>query len=240
MGWAAVLVTCQVVSQHSTALTSCSYCLLAKALQSQQLRLSLRQVLVGWSLNCHCFLPPGLLQKLWTYFDRFDRENSYIWKFWTLRLENFIVHTVLFALYARRDFCGLVLLNGCSQMLVTFFLFHILLEAHGDIFRIGRITLVSFHAADSGILPASRDVFALVQQVVNLWFFRRKKCHAQERVQRNDQIRQKHVQMDLGFGFICCHSSQYKDDAQIWLCTCGFVWREPLWIQVVCTWHEEA
>jgi len=25
----------------------------------------------------------------------------------------------------------------------------------------------------------------------------------------------KHFQMDLGFGFICCHSSQYKDDAQI-------------------------
>lgn len=40
------------------------------------------------------------------------------------RLENFIVHTVLFALYAR-------------------------------------ITLVSFHAADSGILPASRDVCAM-------------------------------------------------------------------------------
>ena len=196
MGWAAVLVTCQVVSQRSTALTSCSYCLLAKALQSQQLRLSLRQVLVGWSLNCHCFLPPGLLQKLLTYFDRFDRENSYIWKFWTLRLENFIVHTVLFALYARRDFCGLVLLNGCSQMLVAFFLFHILscwtLETHGDIFRIGRITLVSFHAADSGILPASRDAFALVQQVV-YDSSRRKKCHAQERVQRNDQIRQKHI-----------------------------------------------
>ena len=65
-----MLVTCQVVSQRSTALTSCSYCLLAKALQSQQLRVSLRQVLVGWSLNCHCFLPPGLLQKLLTYFDR--------------------------------------------------------------------------------------------------------------------------------------------------------------------------